>query len=472
MAGTIPPFDVHAPIADHAAMVSELGTNMALLRRALQQATWKEAKSRSWRCLGLGTGALRSLESDDINTRRLRERATESAETMVERVRALVSNPGRRAALAAARATFENAKPEKAAEIHALLDALVAGDTSGLDGLVTRPVVERSATHDLAIAARLRGLLGLFHCDLNAAIAAPPWPDPDFLQEHSRSSVQAAASTLTESFTDLFDAFKGGKPEVIARHARRVADVVETTLLSLAVVLARCHTTAASLVTGGKGTAAERMGETARLGGDLVRELAAVYAAALRIGSEAAIGAWSKEVETLVAHAATLHLEAALPDGRNVELAGLADVADGTLVDVSGFVSKTTAGHPEPQKLVGHIELLDPSSEATAQVVALFVHPAHAGIATGAFVRATGTYRHASTLNGGKPTVELAAIPLTELSNRSWRIGFLSLARQWISRWPNRLAISWSIGPHTAGDAARQQGAGDLIYPPLVRREV
>lgn len=472
MAGTTPTVDVHAPIEVHADMVRELGTNMALLRRALQEATWKDAKSRAWRCLGLGAGALRSLASDDINTRRLRERASESAATTIERVRALASNPGRRAALAAARASFEQAKPEKAAKIHALLDGLVAGDTAELDGLITRPVVERSATHDLAIAARFRGLLGLFHCDLNAAIVAPPWPDPDVVHEHASAAVQAASRSLAESYADLFDAYKGGKAEVIARHARLVAESVETTLPSLAVILARCHTTGANLVSNGKGAAAERLGEVARLGGDLVRELGAIYAATLRIASEAAIGVWSKEVETLLAHAATLHADAALPDGRNVEIAKLATVPDNTLVDISGFVSKTTAGHPEPQKLVGHIELVDPSSEATAQVVALFVHPAHAGIATGVFVRATGTYRHASTLNGGKPTVELAAIPLSDLAKRSWRIGLLSLARQWISRWPNRLAISWSIGPHMAGDAAHQQGAGDLIYPPLVRREV
>jgi hypothetical protein len=453
-------------------MLSELGTNMALLRRALQRAKWQEAKSRSWRCLGLGTGALRSLESDDINTLRLRERASASAESSVARVRAMVSSPDRRAALAAARTAFEQAKPEKAARMHSLLDALLAGDTAVLDGLVTEPTIERSAAHDVAIAARLRGLLGLFHCDLNAAIAAPPWPDPDFLYEHARSAVQNASRTLTESQSGMFDAFKGGKRAVIARHARLVVDSVESTVLSLAVVLARCHTTAASLVSSGKGTAAERMGEVARFGGELVRELGATYAAALRIASEAAIGVWSKEVDMLVAQAATLSLDASLPDGRNVEIAKLATVPDGTSVDVSGFVSKTTARRPEPQKLIGHLELVDPSSQETAEVVGLFVHPAHAGIATAAFVRATGTYRHASTLNGGKPTVELTAIPLNELANRSWRIGFLSLARQWISRWPNRLAISWSIGPHTAGDAAHQQGAGDLIYPPLVRREV
>jgi len=68
MAGTDPPFDVHAPIELHVDMVKELGNNLARLRRAVQEAKWHEAKKRSWRCLGLGTGALRSLAFDDINT--------------------------------------------------------------------------------------------------------------------------------------------------------------------------------------------------------------------------------------------------------------------------------------------------------------------------------------------------------------------------------------------------------------------
>lgn len=465
-------FGEHQPVVRQKDMVRTLGLAIIELRRAVEHANWQAVRTSSWKCLGLGGGALTSLAIEDSARAAAVGHRDEVGSAVVDHLKNVAGSERGRARLRDARIHLASSRPDVAARLSHLIDKLVDGDASSLDALTReRPARSRSAGHDLAVAARVRGLLGLLHTSLNVVLA-PEHGSRDLQLDAAKSAVRDFEHRLRESQQAVFRAAGSAKRNAIVDAADAMSRKVELSLPDLAVGLARCHRTAEKLQSGGRGQAAEAIGEIARQGSSLVREAIASYAAALRLGAEAALG-WSSAAAELFDHAKTLPFDASLPDARNVELSKLADVKDRDGVEVAGFVASATAAHPAGEKLVGHIELRDPSSGASGWIAGVYLHPRHAGVTPGSYVRAIGEYHKASKLRGGQPTVEIAALPLVERARHGWRHELLLLAQPWYSPWPNRLHVSWSMGPHVRarnGDDPNQ-GAGELIYPPIARRE-
>ncbi len=465
-------FGEHQPAVRQKDMVRTLGLAIVELRRAVEHADWDAARTSSWKCLGLGGGALTSLAIEDSQRAAALAHRDEVGSGVVDHLKHAAGSERGRARLREARTHLAASRPDVAARLSHLIDKLVDGDTSSLDALTReRPARSRSAGHDLAVAARLRGLLGLLHTNLNVLIAREH-EGGDLDRDNAKSAVRDFEHRLRDSQQRVFRAAGSAKRDAIVDAADAMVRRLEHSLPDLAAGLARCHRTAQKLRSGGQGQAAEAMGEIARQGGSLLREAVASYAAALRVGAEAALG-WSQAAASLIEHAKAQPFDASLPDAPNVDLSMLVDAKDGDGVEVAGFVASAAGVHPAGEKLVGRIELLDPSSGASAWIAGVYMHPRHIGITSGSYVRAVGKYEKASKLRGGHPTVEIAALPLVEHARHSWRHEFLLLALPWYSPWPNRLHVSWSMGPHVpeSDGEGPNQGAGELIYSPIARKE-
>lgn len=465
-------FGEHQPAVRQKDMVRTLGLAIIELRRAVEHADWHAVRTSSWKCLGLGGGALTSLAIEDSARAAALAHRDEVGSAVVDHLKHAAGSDRGRARLREARTHLAASRPDVAARLSHLLDKLVDGDASSLDALRReRPARSRSAGHDLAVAARVRGLLGLLHTSLNVVIA-PEHGSRDLHPDAAKSAVRVFEHRLRDSQQGVFRAAASAKRDAIVDAADAMSRKLELSLPDLAAGLARCHRTAEKLQSGGRGQAAEAMGEIARHGSSLVREALASYAAALRLGAEAALG-WSSAAAQLIEHAKAHPFDASLPDARNVDLSKLVDVKDGDGVEVAGFVESATAVHPAGEKLVGRIELRDPSSGASGWIAGVYLHPRHVGITPGSYVRALGEYHKASKLRGGHPTVEIAALPLVERARHGWRHELLLLALPWYSPWPNRLHVSWSMGPHVRASNGEgpNQGAGELIYSPIARTE-
>lgn len=463
-------FEAYPPAHRHLDVIGSVGEAVAQLRRATQDADWSAVRARSWQSLGLGTGALRALGIDDGHAAALDARRAATRTSMIGRMQSAAQTAAGRSRLIAARSALEAQRPEVAAALHDLFERLIGGDESALAAAARQLRVRpRTVAHDLAIAARVRGVQGLLHAEFNTALALEkPRTDATALLGASVASVNELEKVLRAHQRRLYHSFGADHRDDAAQAANAIVDALEQRLPSFGVALARMHAAASALRAAKKGGAAERLGGVAVRGSALVRESIATLAACLRIAVEHNL-TWSEELDQLFDGTATLAFDAALPDGKNVELAHLASVSDGAMVDVAGFVTHVEAVHPGEKKLVGRVELLDPSSGGTGWIAGVYIDPLHVGIAPGAYVRATGTYRTNSKLRDGEPTVDIEALSLTPLAAKGWRIALLGLAHPWYSPWPNRLALAWSLGPHVPADGA--EGAGELVYPPIVRKE-
>jgi hypothetical protein len=117
------------------------------------------------------------------------------------------------------------------------------------------------------------------------------------------------------------------------------------------------------------------------------------------------------------------------------------------------------------------IELLDPSSEARAQAVALFVDLSHIGVTLDGFRRLHGTWRKQSKFLDNHPGVEVDRLSLASLKAQSWWVAFLQLADLWFPYWRNNTNMHWSLGPHQGfkkADTGRQ-GAAEIIFLPMIQ---
>src|SRR5205085_2564727 len=105
------------------------------------------------------------------------------------------------------------------------------------------PARSRSTGHDLAVAACVRGLLGLLHTNLNVLIAREH-EGGDLDRDTAKTAVRYFEQRLRDSQQGLFRAAGSAKRDAIVDAASAMVRKLEHSLPDLAAGLARCHRTA------------------------------------------------------------------------------------------------------------------------------------------------------------------------------------------------------------------------------------
>ncbi|MBD8868180.1 hypothetical protein [Nocardioides donggukensis] len=458
-----------------------LGDLLAAQRQAARDADWPALLGTSLTLLGAGQGhavAVRAVRSSDGT---LAEDALTGVGEVLDGLRQLAARPDHEAQAEGIRALLQESDAGLAARAAPLLDQVAAGavDPSAFeegerlaDLLGQAPGTDVEA--GLCVAAVTRGLLGVVHGTLNTT--RPTDPDPAGAERRLatlRSIVDRVDGALTTAERSLFDACAGGERDEIAAAAVALARRAQDLLVHFAAAQAEGAALARTLRSAGRNADAERVGRALARGGRLVRRAVADAAVGTRLDLDLALRVLPPAVADLT-DTAGLAFAAALPDGRNTEIAHLGPDDDGDLVEVAGFVTAASAAREPDGKLVGRVTLLDPSSGSSVELSLLFVHPAHAGLTLDGYAVAHGRYRSASERLDGGPGVEVDVLAPTALSRESWQARLWFSATPWLHPWRGRLHLDWSLGTHSAGpddfeDATR--GAAELILTPFTRTE-
>lgn len=467
-------------VSQHSA--AELGGLLTAQRQAARDADWAALLPGSLTLLGAGEGHGTAVRAVRASTGALAALGTGAAEALREGLEQLAARSDHGAQAQGIREQLQATNPDLAVRAGPLLDQVAAGAidagpfeeaTEAAAGLGQAPGTELETA--LCVAATTRGLLGLVHAVINTAQPRTPGVagfevELAGLQEASTQ----VADTLRDAELGLFSACvgSGGHASVLAAAAALAARVHDL-LVPFAAQQARGAALVAALRAAGRNSDAERVGAVLARDGWLVRRAVADAAVAARLRLDLVLPQAPPNVSGLLdAHGA--RFDAVLPDGRNTQVAHLGPGDDGDLVQVGGFVTATTAAREPDGKLVGRMSVQDPSSGATVEVAAVFLHPAHIGITLDSYVDIHGVYRVASARLDGGPGVEVDTLAPAGLAQESWQARLWFAAAPWIDVWRSNLHLTWSLGTHTAGpddsdDPTR--GAAELIYAPFAREE-
>ncbi|WP_120633268.1 hypothetical protein [Ruegeria sp. EL01] len=332
------------------------------------------------------------------------------------------------------------------------------------------------AQSDLVLSCLSRGLLARVHAEFHLSQRTNRAPsrssDIDRHHQATEAVLVNAERWLERGQRRIYCALAGQESaDHTARAAMALAVEIERRLPIFVRTQGAIRQTMLFLRDDGKGAASERMGRLAARAGMLTREAIASHCASYRMALHALSLHPPEEVDALMRRTETTAFDGPLPNGRDVPLKDLDAVNDGDFVEIEGFVRSLEALRLGDGKLVSRVVLHDPSSDTTANAVAIFAHLPHAGVTLDSFVRANGLFKAGSTLFGGEPAVEIDALALNDLGQSSWRVAFLGLADRWFEPWRNGANLIWSLGPHGLGDDDEMRfGAGELLYLPLFRR--
>lgn len=454
-----------APIGT-AALAEAALDSLQALRQAVVDADWAQTRLHAHAAAAWGKELLELAGRSTA--------APVPPSSVASRVRELAQSR-HRAVLSRYAAALRSDHPELASRYADALDALAAGAAEDQPLLAsferTSMAAERiPLIEETAVAAVVRGLQGQVHDTFQRVVDANPTLDAiaTRIEEPLREIVRAEASWVRSGQLEFYGS---RTPSAAADVAMRLLPRLAERSVALAPVLARAWRAAETLRAAGKGGASERIGMLSAEGSGVLREFVATFAAAAYIRATANQG--GSTVAELIRNAPGTAFEARLPDGRNTELARLPSTADGSVVEVGGFVEELVVDRDE--KLVSRATVHDPSSDTTAVLAIAFTHLPHRGFVRGAYVRAHGLYRASSVLNDGSPAVEIERMSLAQIARESWRIGLLRLGSPWFERWPNGAHIEWSLGPHrlpAEENAEPDCGACELVFAPLTRGDV
>lgn len=490
------------------------------LRGPLVDRSWELLSDRGWRCLGVGYGALRRLQSAALEADRLNAMGQRIAETFLSLFKFVAKSEKRSEFAQAMRDTLKRSDPKARLEamlanrppgdppltpeflarlraavtagsnvridVDTSLEALAQGKTKGVSllvpfspraGEVLAREIDRTAS--FALLCVCRGLLAIVHAEFNLAMESQSRRSALMSSAGDKNDLSAidrlvddAERRMRQYQRAVYCALLTGmSKEGVADAGSALASDIERTLPRLARTQAAIRLVMLRLLEQGKGTAAEEFGRLGVRAGALTREALASHCAGYRLALSVLGSHHSNDVAAFLKRSERLPFASALPNGKNTTLKALGSSTEGEFVEIEGFVTTVEAGRQNDGKLISHLALLDPSSGATADAVAVFAHLPHAGITKGAFCRLSGVFRNRSALFENKPAVETDALSLGELANASWRIAFLRLAERWFHPWRNDMNLYWSLGPHGHADGGTEHfGAGELLFVPLVRR--
>ncbi|SHE74951.1 hypothetical protein SAMN02745148_01037 [Modicisalibacter ilicicola DSM 19980] len=468
---------------------------------------WQALAKNAGHCLGTGYAAFRQLQGEAIQASRLEARQARTTDIFAGLLATVAKSDRRdafaeslgetlaksdpRARLEALLAKRPPLSPETLAKVHAAvttqpgerldiddsLDKLARGKTKGVSllepyspkpGDALAKTLEPRAS--FVLACLCRGLLAEVHAQFNLTLAA--LPEREFkadLHEAIKHRIAVFADDLEQGQRDLYAALVTRfSQDGIADAALALAGSIERRLPAFVGLQALLRQLTLQLREQGKNTTAERFGSLAVDAGALTREAIASHCAAYRLALAVLGPQPTEDIAMFVKRTDALPFASDLPDGKNTELKALDASLEDAFVEIEGVVAAVEASRQADGKLIGHLVLLDPSSGARADAVAVFAHLPHAGITRDAFCRLSGVFHAESALLPGRPVVEIDALSLAELARSSWKIAFLRLAERWFQPWRNGANLAWSLGPH--GNEQGLFGAGELLFTPLIRR--
>jgi len=472
-----------------ASLVGDLSTEVVELRRAVTREDWTGVAVRATRCLGLGYGMGRVLQTDAIVAAQEFATVQTTREALANVLRAIAGSDERNEIVANAVAILTQNNPDLLANIADSLEKLKQGQTKNvplIDQLVDvtlfREAFMLSTPVDTALLGLSRGLLGWVHAEFNRAHQTLETKADAFVANVPIDEVlRPAFETIVEEFRTamgtgqlaLHDTLaNSGSAREVVQPAGALAGLIEQHLPRLARAQARVFLTTVKLREQGKGSAAERLGELGATAGFLTREAMASHVACYRLMIELLGPNPEKDVVELHEQAGSLDFETKMPNGTDIELAKLDQVDDGKFVEIRGFVNAHEIVHSSDGKLISRIRLVDPSSGAEGRAAAVSTHLAQTGVTRESFCHVNGTFRKESQLFGGEPGVEIDRLSLAELGKKSWKVAFIDSAGRWFQPWRDGLNMYWSLGPHRrlGEDGNTLIGAGELIFPPFVRQ--
>jgi hypothetical protein len=158
-----------------------------------------------------------------------------------------------------------------------------------------------------------------------------------------------------------------------------------------------------------------------------------------------------------------------VPERRVVDLKRIAKQREGTEVQVAGFVANLLVRRTSLGELIGVMRICDYRRRHAVVVVAKYAHFAHLGVTPASYVEIQGVFRRRSLLNGRNPAVEVDRAALADQSKRSWLVAFLQSAEDYYRWKPNGLEMRWTPGLQRRRGRVSSGGAGEVIWPPLVR---
>ena len=219
----------------------------------------------------------------------------------------------------------------------------------------------------------------------------------------------------------------------------------------------------------GKNSHSEKLGEIGANAGDLTREAINTIVSSFKMALELRNNPKSKTLKDVYRKADLLPFNALLPNGKNVELSKLESTDEDTFVEVKGFVKEIEVYRSGTDgKLVTKVIIHDPSSKKDVYLAGVFVHLEHIGLTVGSYCVAHGKLSHSSILTNGHRTVQINLLRIsTEIAETSWRYSFLNLSKDLYEWLKNGMQISIAHSLHLASDKF-SKGASELMYPPFL----
>ncbi len=474
-------------------MIAEL-TDLLPLRLLAKHEAWHLLPDWGSERQGLGSGAFVSLQRQRAAFARDEVAQAERSQHVRAYLKRLGdwSPPQRATLVEAARQKLASRHGEVSSRAEQTLQRLGRADPTLTDALsstikrrMTRGLERLERDTDWAIAQLTNGLLAQFHGEFNTAFnvaakrdARKALADGDATKPFSLADLKHQndhlAKLLRTKQRGLYEALVTTHPQGdVAIAAEAVASASAWLLRPHATLLAQGDLAARSLLHVGQGKSAQALGLELLRGNELARECIASFAASHAVACALGYGHANRAVAA-AALAAGTPFDAEVPPKRNlVALGELPHTPDGAAVSIEGFVSAIQVIRAKDGKLLSRVELLDPVSGARGYAAAIYTHLFHIGVTKGSFCRATGVYRVQSKLFADKPLVEIERRALAEERTTSWRLGFLVDAQRWFRLYPNGEHLSWACGPQRRPRAPGDltfEGAGELIYPPFVRK--
>lgn len=483
--------DYYPSAAPMGALHDALTLQLSEVRDSVGTRDWKAAKIAGLSCLGLGMSSNMILSMTAAGNRAQAALQLELASRMSTFLDEVISanNTHLDEVMAIVVDQHTKVSPDTLPEFQSLIDSIVAGTITGAE--LTQTITGQGKplgfpqSFNLAVeastAARVRGLLTIYHAEFNIALDALSIEARNFedTADLVESLLTSAFSTFRSSWNAMLQTIQSdlanAQPGVAPQSLQVLASFVDSEVPMMARRLAVARVTSNALRSAGSGQRAEKLGRRAAEAGRMIREAVASY------GASSLLSIWMRapsipdEIRELLSDAGDLAFDSAIPNGKDTELSQLSNSLPGKLVEVSGFVESISAMREPSGKLISRATLVDPSSGAKGDIVAVFVHMAHSGVTEGSYVRASGVF-DTTPPGGGAPALHIDSIPIAKIAEKSFRMRFYRLCRPYFKVWPNRANLYWSPGPHSLVDdvdgvkeSSSSFGAGELLFQPFIR---
>lgn len=440
---------------------------MAELRAAVLDSSWEVVAQHALSTAGSSQGSAQALTVGSFARRgRMPELFANIIAALMRKIRA---DPNIGDPATALTQLLPDDVPEEAKD---LLLELIADDLDSAEERLTPSPPLKSEDMSGVLAARALALSALSHAAFNLDHALGN-SNSFFPREQM---IDALGQLVARKQSDL-DAAIGSLRDACRRDSgdpQKLAAIAGAGLLAEEAIVHLSHTEAKGLLLfrdlldEGKGTSAEEVGRILAQAHWQSRDWICFSLAAIRLVPALAFGKdGADEIDALIASARSdMQVKSELPNGTDREIHSLGPQDEGQFIERRGHVTEVSARIDDEDRLIGRVEIQDPSSGARATLAILFVNPANAGIMPGAFVQASGIWRQQLDTIGGSAGLLVDTLAPTELAQASWSFGFLDLAEAWFPRHRNRKNMIWSRAPHRIGGALdpSAQGAAELVF--------